>query len=207
MQLPQTESLRSALRPRAARLKNSADTAAQDDVMPIANANSARMQQAPSAERCLISSPKPAPCSIRLSAQYRMQLPQTESIRSALRPLAARLKTARTLPSHKMTQCPPKRIRQRMPQAPAAERGRISCPAKLHLAAIGTQRGIVCSSRRRNLSAARYAPRHTVENSADAASSHPQKPAPCSIQSAARYRMQFPQMEFIRSALRPSPHG
>ena len=122
-------------------------------------------------------------------------------------PLAARLKTARTLPQRKMTQCPPKRIRQRMPQAPAAERGRISCPAKLHLAAIGTQRGIVCSSRRRNLSAARYAPRHTVENSADAASSHPQKPAPCSIQSAARYRMQFPQMEFIRSALRPSPHG
>ena len=53
-------------------------------------------------------------------------------------PLAARLKTARTRPH--------------------------LIPANLHLAAIGTQRGIVCCSRRRNLSAARYSPLRTAEN-------------------------------------------
>ena len=81
-----------------------------------------------------------------------------ESIRSALRPLAARLKTARTLPQRKMT---------RYPSQPITAQGCRKPPQR------------------------------------NAASSHPQKPAPCSIQNVARYRMHIPQMESIRSALRP----
>ena len=80
MQLPQTEHIRSALRPLAAQPEISTDTAAaQDDAMGVPIDNGARMP--------LRSCPlKPAPCSIRISARHRMPHPQTESIRSALRP-------------------------------------------------------------------------------------------------------------------------
>ena len=173
--------------------ENSADTAAaQDDAIPIANDNGARMPQAPTAERCLISSPKnahgkgcrkplagtphhhiprkTAPCSIQGAARHRMLLPQTKHIRSALPPrrtvenstdAAAAQNDAMPVP---IANC----VRTAAPLMP---------PENLHLAAFRAQRSIVCSSRRRNLSAARYSPRRTAENSADTAAQDDAMPA------------------------------
>ena len=117
MQYPQTEFIRSALRP-SPHNRKTARTRPQHKMTRWASQSlTAHGLPHRSFPR------KTALRSIRIAARHRMQFPQTESIRSALRPLAARLKTARTLPQHKMTAMPIANDNGTgMPQAPAPER-------------------------------------------------------------------------------------